>query len=111
MKIGDRFWVSDYFSNQGDDLEEFEVVKIGIDAFSNGIRAPIKFYYLAKRNIKGHSGIPSPKLHYFNDNGSVDVMSARLYFNTSEVDEYYAKVNDRDERRELAMKIYPEGFE
>jgi len=110
MKIGDRFWVSDYFSNQGDDLEEFQVIGLEIVAHTD-INVPIKFYYAATRNMPGYEGIPSSSLHYFDDNGSVDVMSARLYFNASEVHEYYAKVDDRNERRELAMKIYPEGFE
>jgi len=98
MKIGDRFWVSDYFMGQ-DGLVEFEVREFASEFGTQ--------YYLANKVEAG----PNSRVYWFYNNKSLDVLSARVYKTQQEVAAYHAKQEDYERRKAEAMKIFPEGFE
>lgn len=108
MKIGDRFWVSNYFVSQDiGELVEFEIVEV-FDTEHSGSRDMPWVKYGARTN---HEFFKTNRIHYFGEDGSPDVMGARLYKNEYELSEYKALSEDYERRREEAMKIFPEGFE
>jgi hypothetical protein len=104
MKLGDRFWVSDYYSHQ-EGLVEFEVV----DIIPEDPHAHVKYVGCRVEDLeKDHR---RNKYHYFTEFGSPDVMSARIYRTKAEVKEFEARLKDYEERREKAKAIFPEGFD
>lgn len=85
MKIGDRFFVSNYFSKQDvGDLVELVDQNTGSRDEPYGVYGAksLDEYYTTK------------KIHYFSDHGSMDVMGARIYKTQQEVDAYLKYAQD-----------------
>ena len=103
MNVGDKFWVSDFYTNQDDYLVEFEVVHIDVPINSGHTTGAI--YKCIRPDA------PFRRPHYFTNNGSVDVMSAKIYKTEEEVRQWELEREDYERRREEAMRIFPEGFD
>ena len=99
MKIGERFWVSRYYSGQEDYLVEFEVLRSYQDDW-------LGILYICKC-----LDINPKQEHTFTRYGSPDVLSAEILKTPEEVKACEEKRKDYEERRQKAMEIFPEGFE
>lgn len=99
MIIGQRFWVSDYFTKQEDYLVEFEVKAITNNA------------HLGRVYISKSVENPSSKEYCFTDTSSIDVFSAKVLKSIEDVIKWSRDRKDYEDRRAKAMEIFPEGFE
>jgi len=98
MNIGDKFWVADYWANN-EYPSVFEDIGFNKEVWPKWVK------YKCKSLDYPKSGI-----HHFGDNGSPDVFSAVILKTKEELDNWYKKQKDFEERKELAEEIFPEGF-
>lgn len=99
MKVGQRFYVSDYYLHQDDKLIQFEIVETNEKGF--GWPEWVKYKAVRLGEEKGRQ-------HYFGDRSSPDVWSARVLQTKWQVLKFRTSRFIRRCRRSLAELIYPE---